>query len=61
MNFKYNFQFFFSTNASVEENRLAIIEDSVAYGILMTTVSVFQFVMGIFCIDLFNYTAMYVQ
>lgn len=49
----------FSTNETAEENRLAIIEDSIAYGILMTTVSVFQFVMGIFCIDLFNYTAMY--
>lgn len=50
---------FSSTKATAEENREAIIEDSIAYGILMTTVSVFQFVMGIFCIDLFNYTAMY--
>ncbi|XP_037037810.1 multidrug resistance protein homolog 65-like isoform X2 [Bradysia coprophila] len=45
------------TKGTVEENRFAIIEDSIAYGILMTTVSVFQFVMGIFSVDLFNYTA----
>ncbi|XP_037037808.1 multidrug resistance protein homolog 65 isoform X3 [Bradysia coprophila] len=45
------------TKALKEENNKAIIEDSIAYGILMTTVSVFQFVMGIFSVDLFNYTA----
>lgn len=50
--------YYSSTKASAEANREAIIEDSIAYGILMTTVSVFQFVTGIFCIDLFNYTAM---
>lgn len=47
-----------STNATVEETRLEIIADSVSYGILMTIVAFFQFVVGIFAIDLFNYTAL---
>lgn len=53
--------FFFSnsrTNATAEENRIEIINDSISYGILMTIVSVIQFIAGIFCIDLFNYTAL---
>lgn len=46
------------TNATLEENRIEIINDSISYGILMTTVSVVQFLTGIVCIDLFNYTAL---
>lgn len=42
----------------MEENRVAILNDSVSYGILMTLVAVFQFIFGIFSIDLFNYTAL---
>lgn len=42
----------------MEENRLEIINDSVSYGILMTVVALFQFILGIFCVDLFNYTAL---
>lgn len=58
--FHFNFSIFCSIDDTPEAKRDAIIKDSEAYGILMTSISVFQFVMGIFCIDLFNYTAMYV-
>ena len=49
--------FFFRTNASIEENSVEIVNDSVSYGIFMTVVAVIQFLSGIFCVDLFNYTA----
>lgn len=45
-------------NATWEENRIEIINDSISYGILMSLTSILQFVSGIFCVDLFNYTAM---
>lgn len=48
----------FRTNASWEENRVEIINDSISYGILMTLTAVLQFVSGIFCVDLFNHTAL---
>lgn len=58
MPFKYFHLKNYRTNATVEENRIEIINDSISYGILMTLVSVIQFLTGIVCIDLFNYTAL---
>ncbi|XP_072945637.1 multidrug resistance protein homolog 49 [Epargyreus clarus] len=46
------------TNASAEENRLALIEDSQAFGIGCTVFSVLQFIVGAISVDLFNYTAL---
>ncbi|CAH2087972.1 unnamed protein product [Euphydryas editha] len=46
------------TNASPEENRQALIEDSQAFGIGCTVFSVLQFLMGVISVDLFNYTAL---
>ncbi|XP_045453691.1 multidrug resistance protein homolog 49-like [Melitaea cinxia] len=46
------------TNASREENRLALIEDSQAFGIGCTVFSVLQFLVGAISVDLFNYTAL---
>lgn len=46
------------TNATREENREAIINDSIAYGIFMTLTAILQFITGIFSVDLFNYTAL---
>lgn len=49
---------YFRTNATREENREAIINDSIAYGIFMTLTAILQFITGIFSVDLFNYTAL---
>ncbi|CAK1542634.1 unnamed protein product [Leptosia nina] len=46
------------TNASAEENRLALIEDSRAFGIGCSAFSVIQFIVGALSVDLFNYTAL---
>ncbi|GBP96098.1 Multidrug resistance protein homolog 49, partial [Eumeta japonica] len=46
------------SNASLEENRLALIEDSQAFGIGCMAFSVLQFVCGMLSVDLFNYTAL---
>lgn len=45
-------------DASVEENRAEIKNDSIAYGILMTIGSVVHLIAGIFCVDCFNHTAL---
>ncbi|XP_013148516.1 PREDICTED: multidrug resistance protein homolog 49-like [Papilio polytes] len=45
------------TNASAEENRIALIEDSQAFGIGCTVFSVLQFICGAVSVDLFNYAA----
>ncbi|KPJ18849.1 Multidrug resistance protein-like 49 [Papilio machaon] len=45
------------TNASAEENRIALIEDSQAFGIGCTVFSVLQFIFGAVSVDLFNYAA----
>lgn len=45
------------TNATIEENRQEIINDSIAYGILSLIATLWQFVNGIFCVDCFNRTA----
>ncbi|CAG5040909.1 unnamed protein product [Parnassius apollo] len=46
------------TNARAEENRLALIEDSQAFGIGCTVFSVLQFICGAVSVDLFNYAAL---
>ncbi|XP_047539105.1 multidrug resistance protein homolog 49-like isoform X1 [Vanessa atalanta] len=46
------------TNASREENRQALIEDSQAFGIGCTVFSVLQFLVGVISVDLFNYAAL---
>ncbi|XP_061380949.1 multidrug resistance protein homolog 49-like isoform X2 [Danaus plexippus] len=46
------------TNASPEENRRALIEDSQAFGIGCTVFSVLQFLCGVISVDLFNYAAL---
>ncbi|XP_075982396.1 multidrug resistance protein homolog 49-like isoform X2 [Anticarsia gemmatalis] len=46
------------TNASREENRLALIQDSQAFGIGCTVFSLIQFVVGVISVDLFNLMAL---
>ncbi|XP_039747692.1 multidrug resistance protein homolog 49-like isoform X2 [Pararge aegeria] len=46
------------TNASPEENRQALIEDSQAFGIGCTIFSVLQFIVSAISVDLFNYAAL---
>ncbi|XP_022121081.2 multidrug resistance protein homolog 49-like isoform X2 [Pieris rapae] len=46
------------TNATAEENRLALIEDSAAFGLGCFVFSVIQFIVGALSVDLFNYTAL---
>lgn len=46
------------TNATWEANRQEIINDSIAYGILMTLTAIMQLVTGIFSVDLFNHAAL---
>ncbi|XP_021208843.2 multidrug resistance protein homolog 49 isoform X1 [Bombyx mori] len=46
------------TNASREENRLALIEDSQAFGVGCTVFSIAQFIIGAISVDLFNVTAL---
>ncbi|KAI8440970.1 hypothetical protein MSG28_009258 [Choristoneura fumiferana] len=46
------------TNASAEENRLALIRDSQAFGIGCATFSLLQFIAGAISVDLFNYVAL---
>ncbi|VVC86458.1 unnamed protein product [Leptidea sinapis] len=45
-------------NASASENRLALIEDSQAFGLCCFVFSLMQFVFGVVSVDLFNYTAL---
>lgn len=49
---------FYRINATAEENRHEIINDSVAYGILLGLASLFHLFAGIICIDCFNHTAL---
>lgn len=46
-----------STNATLEENREAIKNDSIAFGIAVAVFATVSLVSGIFCIDCFNRTA----
>ncbi|XP_041969859.1 multidrug resistance protein homolog 49 [Aricia agestis] len=46
------------TNASLEENRAALIEDSKAFGIGCAVFSLLQFAVGAISVDLFNYAAL---
>lgn len=45
------------TNGTLEENRNEIINDSIAYGVLMLILTILQFIAGIFCVDCFNRAA----
>lgn len=45
------------TNATLEENREAIKNDSIAFGIAVAVFATVSLVAGIFCIDCFNHTA----
>lgn len=47
----------FRTDPTIEETRTAIINDSIAYGILTIMATLWQFIFGIFCVDCFNRTA----
>lgn len=47
----------YRTNATIEENRVEIINDSIAYGILSLIATLWQFIFGIFCVDFANRTA----
>lgn len=51
------FIYLYRTDASPEENRNEIINDSIAYGILSLMATLWQFIFGIFCVDCFNQTA----
>ncbi|CAH2055806.1 unnamed protein product, partial [Iphiclides podalirius] len=46
------------TNASAEENRLALIEDSQAFGIGCIVFSAMQFICGAVSVTIFNYAAL---
>lgn len=48
----------YRTNATVEENRQEIRNDSVAYGILLALASFMHLLAGIVCVDCFNHTAL---
>lgn len=52
-----NYYHFRYSNATAQDNRDEIINDSIAYGYLALIATVWQFVFGIFCIDCFNRTA----
>lgn len=45
------------TNATIEENQHEIINDSIAYGILLTSTSVLHLLVGIVSVDCFNHMA----
>lgn len=46
------------TNATWEVNRREIVNDSIAYGMLMSFTAIVQLVAGIFSVDLFNHAAL---
>ncbi|KAF9407280.1 hypothetical protein HW555_012637 [Spodoptera exigua] len=46
------------TNATREENRVALIEDSQAFGIGCTVFSIGQFIVGLISVDIFNHVAL---
>lgn len=48
----------YRTNATDAENRTEIINDSIAYGILITIATSIQFIAGIFAVDCFNQAAL---
>lgn len=55
--FKQNYSIQNSTNASLEDNREAIKNDSTAFGIAAAVLGIVYLISGIFCIDCFNHTA----
>uniref|UniRef100_A0A2A4JRP4 ABC-type xenobiotic transporter n=1 Tax=Heliothis virescens TaxID=7102 RepID=A0A2A4JRP4_HELVI len=46
------------TNASREANRIALIQDSQAFGVGCTVFSIGQFIVGVISVDIFNYMAL---
>lgn len=46
------------TNATVEENRQEIKNDSIAYAYFMTLTTLVHFMAGIICVDSFNHSAL---
>ncbi|PZC77504.1 hypothetical protein B5X24_HaOG200315 [Helicoverpa armigera] len=46
------------TNASRAENRIALIQDSQAFGVGCTVFSIGQFIVGVISVDIFNYMAL---
>lgn len=46
------------TNATMDENRSALLEDSVAFGIGAAAISIFQFVFAAISVDILNYSAL---
>lgn len=53
-----HFSLYSRTNATDAENRTEIINDSMAYGILLTIGTIIQFLVGIFSVDCFNQAAL---
>lgn len=45
-------------NATWEESKSALIDDSIAFGVGCTVLSVMQFIVGVICIDLMNFAAL---
>lgn len=48
----------FRTNATWEENKIEIVNDGIAYGILVTAVTVVLLVTGLIAVDCFNQAAL---
>lgn len=46
------------TNATAEENRLALIEDSIAFGIACATGAFMQMIFSLLSVDLVNLSAL---
>lgn len=46
------------TNATAEENRHEIFNDTISYGILLTLATCLDFIAGIICIDCLNQAAL---
>lgn len=50
--------YFYRTNATAEENKQALLDDSVAFALGCTAVSVIQFIFGAISIDLLNFSSL---
>lgn len=48
----------YSPNATLAEKHNLLMNDTVSYGILINFIAFVQFLMGVFAIELFNYTAL---
>lgn len=45
-------------NATLEDNRAEIVNDSIAFGILLSIVISLQLISGVICVDTFNHAAL---